>query len=62
MKKRSAMDDIIKMIEIPQVEPIPPKVSEPTPEVAAAAAELDQEIGVLHRRRRKHRRVVEEGE
>jgi hypothetical protein len=56
MKKHDAMAEIIRVIDVPDVEPLPPKIAEPTPEMEAAAQELEQVIGVLHRRRKKHRK------
>jgi hypothetical protein len=56
MKKRDAMAEIIEAVNVPDVVPLAPKIAEATPEMEAAAHDLEQVIGVLHRRRKRHRK------
>ncbi|OHT07144.1 Pumilio-family RNA binding repeat containing protein [Tritrichomonas foetus] len=56
MKRSDAMDSIINDETIPDVKPLAPAVIEPTPEMEAAAEELEGVVGSLHRRKRRHHR------
>jgi hypothetical protein len=61
IRRASAMQEIITEMDIPDAEPLAPVLAEPTPEMEAAAQELEGVIGVLrHRQRRRKVRQADE--
>ncbi|KAH0792216.1 Nucleolar protein 9 [Histomonas meleagridis] len=63
MKRKEAMNDIIEDENIPDVEPVPPTVTDITaPEVENAEMEIEANIGTLHRHRRRRHHKKNDGE
>ena len=56
MKRHNAMDDIINDETIPNVKPLAPIVIDPPPEMEASTQNLEDSIGTLHKKRKKHRK------
>lgn len=54
-KREKAMADIMREVEVPDMKKVSATVSAPSDAVAAAVEEVQEELGSLKKRKRKHR-------
>lgn len=54
MKRSDAMSGILEKVDVPRPKPVKANVGAPTPEVEAAAQKVEESLGPIRRKRRRH--------